>query len=138
MRHWSARHLFDRCRALWAAFVIETPAGRIYHVGDSGYGDGHHFRAAAEKHGPFRLAVLPIGAYEQRWLMRDMHMNPAEAVQAMRDCGAEHALAHHFGTFQLTDEPRDAPRLALAEALTDSGVAPERFRALNPGGVWEL
>lgn len=118
--------------------MIETPAGRIYHVGDSGYGDGHHFRAAAEKHGPFRLAVLPIGAYEQRWLMRDMHMNPAEAVQAMRDCGAEHALAHHFGTFQLTDEPRDAPRLALAEALTDSGVAPERFRALNPGGVWEL
>ncbi len=138
MRHWSARHLFDRCKALWAAFVIEAPAGRIYHVADSGYGDGHHFRAAAEQHGPFRLAVLPIGAYEPRWFMRDMHMNPAEAVQAMRDCGAEHALAHHFGTFQLTDEPRDAPRLALVEALADAGIAAKRFRALEPGGVWEL
>ena len=44
-RHWSARGLTDRNKALWASFVIETPAGRIYHVADSGYGDGHHFRA---------------------------------------------------------------------------------------------
>jgi len=39
-----------------------------------------------------------------RWFMRDQHMNPAEAVQALVDCGAETALASHYGTFQLTDE----------------------------------
>ncbi len=46
-RHWSARNLSDRNKALWAWFVIETPAGRIYFVGDSGYGDGRHFRTRA-------------------------------------------------------------------------------------------
>src|ERR1051325_4647443 len=71
-RHWSARGLTDRNKALWASFAFETPAGRIYHVADSGYGDGHHFRAARDQYGPFRLAILPIGAYEPRWFMGEM------------------------------------------------------------------
>jgi L-ascorbate metabolism protein UlaG (beta-lactamase superfamily) len=138
MRHWSARQVFDRNKALWAAFIIETPAGRIYHVADSGYGQGHHFRAARDSHGPFRLAILPIGAYEPRWFMNDQHMNPADTVQAFLDCGAEHALAHHYGTFQLTDEAIDEPPRALAVACEQTGIAPERFRVLAPGEVWKL
>ncbi len=137
-RHWSARTLSDRNMSLWASFAIETPGGGIYFVADSGYGDGGYFRRARERHGPFRLAILPIGAYEPRWFMRDQHMNPAESVQALIDCGAETALAHHYGTFQLTDEPYDAPLIALADALTSAGISPERFRALRPGQVWQL
>ena len=137
-RHWSARGMFDRNKALWCAFVIETPAGRIFYVGDSGYGGGGHFRHVRERYGPIRLACLPIGAYEPRWFMREQHMNPEEAVRAFRDCGAEHALAHHFGTFQLTDEPYDAPAQALVRARNAAGVAPDRFRMLKPGQVWEL
>jgi L-ascorbate metabolism protein UlaG (beta-lactamase superfamily) len=136
-RHWSARNLSDRNMALWASFVIEAPAGRVYFVADSGYGDGRYFRRARERHGPFRLAILPIGAYEPRWFMRDHHMNPAESVQALIDCGADTALAHHHGTFQLTDEPIDAPLVALADALQAAGIPPERFRALRPGQVWQ-
>jgi len=116
-RHWSARNLSDRNMSLWASFVIEAGGGRVFVVADSGYGDGLYFRRARERHAPFRLAILPIGAYEPRWFMRDMHMNPDEAVQALLDCGAELALAHHYGTFQLTDEAIDAPLLALTEAL---------------------
>src|SRR5262249_19671674 len=138
VQHWSARGLTDRNKALWAAFVIETAAGRIFHVPDSGYGGGLYFRRAREQHGPFRLAVLPIGAYEPRWFMRDQHLAPAEAVQAVLDCGAGLALAHHVGTSQLTDEEVDAPTRALAEALAAAGIAPERFRALQPGQVWQL
>jgi L-ascorbate metabolism protein UlaG (beta-lactamase superfamily) len=137
-RHWSARNLSDRNMALWASFVIETPAGRIYFVADSGYGDGRHFRAARERHGPLRLAILPIGAYEPRWFMRDAHMNPAESVQAFVDCGAEFALAHHHGTFQLADEAIDAPRHALAEALIAAAIPAQRFRTLLPGEVRHL
>ena len=137
-QHWSARNLSDRNMALWASFVIETPGGRIYFVADSGYGDGRYFRTAGERHGPFKLAILPIGAYEPRWFMRDHHMNPPEAVQALIDCGGELALAHHHGTFQLTDEPIDAPFLALLEALNVAGISPERFAALRPGQVWQL
>ena len=137
-RHWSARGLFDRNRALWASFVLETPAGKIYIVCDSGYGDGRHFRKVAEAHGPIRLAILPIGAYEPRWFMQDQHMNPSDAVKALADCGAAQALAHHHGTFQLTDEAIDAPVIALGEALDAANMAPERFVTLKPGQVVEI
>jgi L-ascorbate metabolism protein UlaG (beta-lactamase superfamily) len=138
LHHWSARGLMDRNKTLWAGFVIDTPAGRIYHVSDSGYGDGEHFRTARDRYGPFRLAVIPIGAYEPRWFMAKMHMNPAEAVQTMLDCGAEFALAHHHGTFKLTDEAIDAPVRGLAAAREAAGIAADRFRALAPGEVWTL
>ncbi|WFU56332.1 MBL fold metallo-hydrolase [Bradyrhizobium pachyrhizi] len=137
-RHWSARGLFDRNKALWASFVLETPAGKLYIVGDSGYGDGGHFRRVAEAHGPLRLAILPIGAYEPRWFMRDQHMNPEDAVKALADCGAAQALAHHHGTFQLTDEAIDAPAIALGEALDAASVPREKFLTLKPGQVFEI
>jgi L-ascorbate metabolism protein UlaG (beta-lactamase superfamily) len=137
-QHWSARSLSDRNMSLWASFVIEAPAGTIYFVADSGYGDGGNFRNARARHGPFKLAILPIGAYEPRWFMRDQHMNPAEAVQAFLDCGAEYALGHHYGTFQLTDEAIDAPLSALAAALTAADIPPARFRTLRPGETWQL
>jgi L-ascorbate metabolism protein UlaG (beta-lactamase superfamily) len=70
--------------------------------------------------------------------MRDQHMNPAEAVQAFRDCGAELALAHHHGTFPLTDEAIDAPPLALAQAIASAGIAADQFRVLQPGQVWQI
>jgi L-ascorbate metabolism protein UlaG (beta-lactamase superfamily) len=137
-RHWSARGLFDRNRALWASFVLETAAGKIYIVCDSGYGEGRHFRRVAEAHGPLRLAILPIGAYEPRWFMRDQHMNPSDAVKALADCGAEQALAHHHGTFQLTDEAIDAPVTALGEALDAAKLPREKFAVLKPGQVVEI
>jgi L-ascorbate metabolism protein UlaG (beta-lactamase superfamily) len=137
-RHWSARGMFDRNKALWASFVLETSAGKIYVVCDSGYGDGGHFRRVAEKHGPLRLAILPIGAYEPRWFMRDQHMNPEDAVKALDDCGAQQALGHHHGTFQLTDEAIDAPAKALVEALDAAKIPQERFVAMKPGQVVEI
>jgi L-ascorbate metabolism protein UlaG (beta-lactamase superfamily) len=137
-RHWSARNLSDRNMSLWASFVIEVPAGRIYFVGDSSYGEGGHFRDARQRYGPFQLALLPIGAYEPRWFMADQHMNPAEAVQAFIDCGAKRALGHHYGTFQLTDEAIDAPLVALAEALQTTNMPAERFAALRPGQYLEI
>jgi L-ascorbate metabolism protein UlaG (beta-lactamase superfamily) len=137
-RHWTARGMFDRNKALWASFVLETPAGKIYIVGDSGYGDGGHFRRVRDAHGPFRLAILPIGAYEPRWFMQDQHMNPDDAVKALTDCGAEQALASHHGTFQLTDEAIDAPVTALGEALDAAKMPREKFVALKPGQVVEI
>jgi L-ascorbate metabolism protein UlaG (beta-lactamase superfamily) len=137
-RHWSARGLFDRNRALWASFVLETPAGKVYIVCDSGYGEGRHFRRVAEAHGPLRLAILPIGAYEPRWFMRDQHMNPSDAIKALADCGAAQALAHHHGTFQLTDEAIDAPAMALQAALDEAKLPPEKFAVLKPGQVVEI
>jgi L-ascorbate metabolism protein UlaG (beta-lactamase superfamily) len=137
-RHWSARGLYDRNKALWASFVLQTPAGKLYIVCDSGYGDGKHFRRVADAHGPLRLAILPIGAYEPRWFMKDQHMNPSDAVKALGDCGAQQALAHHHGTFQLTDEAIDAPATALGAALDEAKIPRDHFVALKPGQVFEI
>jgi L-ascorbate metabolism protein UlaG (beta-lactamase superfamily) len=137
-RHWSARGPFDRNKALWASFVLETPAGKIYIVCDSGYGEGRLFRRVRDAHGPLRLAILPIGAYDPRWFLQDQHMDPAEAVNALTDCGAQQALASHHGTFKLTDEPIDAPVTGLHAALDAAKIPRERFVALKPGQVGEI
>ncbi|MGV1836605.1 MBL fold metallo-hydrolase [Rhizobium rhizogenes] len=136
--HWSARGAGDRRMALWAAFVITTPAGKIYHVGDTGFHGGINYEAVREKHGGFRLAILPFGAYEPRWFMRGQHQNPAEAVRGMTLCNAAHIAGHHFATFQLTDEAMDAPVRALDAALKEQGVEPDRFRPLRAGEVFDV
>lgn len=77
--------------------------------------------------------MLPIGAYEPRWFMKDIHMNPAEAVQAHLDLGARQSIAMHFGTFQLTPEGMDEPVRELAKALPDNAVPQDRFLAVEIG-----
>lgn len=135
--HWSARGVTDRRKALWCAFALECGSdGNIYFAGDTGFVQGATFKAAREKHGPFRLAILPIGAYEPRWFMADQHMDAAEAVAAFELLGAEAAIGCHWGVFQLTAEAIEAPSELLAATLKEKGIAPERFRALRPGEVW--
>ncbi|MBR0557695.1 MBL fold metallo-hydrolase [Ciceribacter sp. L1K23] len=136
--HWSARGMNDRRMALWAAFVLETPAGRIYHIGDTGFHDGINYRAAAEKYGDFRLAILPVGAYEPRWFMKGQHQNPQEAVQGFRIVNAAYAIGHHFGTFQLTDEAIETPVHDLAIALEAAEIAPTRFLPLRAGEMFDV
>jgi L-ascorbate metabolism protein UlaG (beta-lactamase superfamily) len=136
--HWSARSLTDRRKALWCAYSIDFgAAGKVYFGGDSGFGPGTIFRTAGETLGPFRLAIIPIGAYEPRWFMGDQHMNPAEAVEAFKMLKAEAAIGCHWGVFRLTAEAIDAPEKDLAVALRGAGIAPDRFRAMRPGEVWE-
>lgn len=135
--HWSARSLSDRRMALWANYLITGRVGAIYHVGDTAYGDGAFFRDIRKRHGPPRLAVLPIGAYEPRWFMKAQHINPVEAVQIFRDLGAVQALGHHWGTFRMTNEAVDDPPAALRSALAGAAVDEARFLALRPGQVWQ-
>jgi L-ascorbate metabolism protein UlaG (beta-lactamase superfamily) len=130
-QHFSARGPFDRNRALWGGFLIETGSHRILHAGDSGYGP--HFKEIAARLGPVDLALLPIGAYQPRWFMKDIHMNPAEAVQAHLDLAASRSVAMHFGTFQLTPEGFDEPVGELSKALREREVQAEQFQVLEVG-----
>jgi L-ascorbate metabolism protein UlaG (beta-lactamase superfamily) len=136
--HWSARGLFDRRHALWAAFVFETPAGLVYHIGDTGFGSGEVFGGVRAKHGRPDLAVIPIGAYEPRWFMKDQHINPEEAVRILELTGARRAVGHHWGTFKLTDEGIERPLEALAAACEARGIPQDRFQPLRPGQVYAL
>jgi L-ascorbate metabolism protein UlaG (beta-lactamase superfamily) len=131
--HWSARGALDRRKQLWGSFVIETTAGKLYHIGDTGYIDGQYFRDVKAKHGAIKLAMIPIGAYEPRWFMQQQHVNPEDAVKIMQDCGAEIAIGHHWGTFQLTNEAIDDPPKDLAVALLAAKIEPDRFQPFRPG-----
>jgi L-ascorbate metabolism protein UlaG (beta-lactamase superfamily) len=130
-QHFSARSPFDRNRALWGGFVIAAGGRRIFFAGDTGYAP--HFHQVRERFGPIDLALLPIGAYEPRWFMKDVHMNPAEAVQAHVDLDARQSIGMHFGTFQLTPEAITDPVTALEAALRARQMANRRFRTLDFG-----
>jgi len=129
--HFSARTPFDRDRALWGGFSIVAGRSRIYFAGDTAYAP--FFPEVRQRLGPIDLALLPIGAYEPRWFMRAVHMNPAEAAQAHLDLGAPESIGMHFGTFQLTAEGIDEPLRALEAACRASAVPPSRFRTLAFG-----
>jgi L-ascorbate metabolism protein UlaG (beta-lactamase superfamily) len=135
-QHFSARTPFDRNRALWGSFVFELAGRRIYFAGDTGYSE--HFRVIRARAGRMDLALLPIGAYEPRWFMQDVHMNPAEAVQAHLDLESKHSIAMHFGTFQLTPEAIDAPPAELRRALHERGVDETTFDVPAPGATQHL
>jgi L-ascorbate metabolism protein UlaG (beta-lactamase superfamily) len=119
-RHFSARTPYDRNHALWGGFMIGAEAGRVLFAGDSGA--GHHWDEIRTRIGPPDVALLPVGAYEPRWFMGPVHMNPADAVEAHFALGAHRSIGMHFGTFQLTDEAIDAPLQALEAAMPEPGV----------------
>jgi L-ascorbate metabolism protein UlaG (beta-lactamase superfamily) len=135
--HWGSRWGTDRNRALWSAFTIVLPGGNIFYAGDTGWGDGGWVREAAAS-GPFRLAIIPIGAYEPRDFMKTNHINPEEAVRIFETLNPAQALGIHWGTFQLTFEPIDEPRHKLEALKQARGIAPARFIATEAGASFSV
>lgn len=138
MHHWSARGLFDRNKALWAAFVLTVDGENIYLVGDTGYGGGDYFRQAKAKYGAFRFALLPIGDYDPAWFMSYGHMSPAECVRAFEDLGKPFVLPIHYNTFPLADTGYGVPLKDLAGVVKGVGAAAERIRVIPMGQSWNV
>jgi L-ascorbate metabolism protein UlaG (beta-lactamase superfamily) len=130
-QHFSARTPWDRNRALWGGFAFDVAGKRVYFAGDTGYMP--HFGEIRRRVGAIGAAILPIGAYEPRWFMKPLHMNPAEAVQACIDLGSPFSIASHFGTFRLTAEGIDEPVSDLRRALSERGIPPDRFQVPEVG-----
>jgi N-acyl-phosphatidylethanolamine-hydrolysing phospholipase D len=128
-QHFSARGFRDRDRTLWCGWSLAAPARQVFFAGDSGYHP--EFAAIGDRFGPFHAALLPIGAYEPRWFMRPVHMNPEEAVQAFQDLQRSRPpipgrpavmVGMHWGTFKLTDEPMGEPPLRARRAWQAAGL----------------
>lgn len=131
-RHNSGRGLTDRDKSLWASYAIQFQNGKyIYFAGDTSYGS--HFKQISEKLGSASLALLPIGAYEPRDMMKDAHINPDEAVKAHLDLKAKRSLAMHFGTFNLSREDRMQPVNELRESLNRRNLNEQLFLVLREG-----
>jgi L-ascorbate metabolism protein UlaG (beta-lactamase superfamily) len=84
---------------------------------------------------------MPIGAYDPRWFMRGVHLDPEEAVQAYRDLRSAHdrnpvrqiMMAVHWGTYKLTDEPMDEPPARARAAWRRAGLPEEDLWILAQG-----
>lgn len=115
-QHFSGRGLTDRDKALWGSWVVQGKTHSLYFSGDSGYNG--HFREIGERYGPFDLACLECGAYNDAW--PEVHMNPEESVKAAQDLGAKVMLPIHWAGFSLSTHAWDEPiTRALAVAQKD-------------------
>lgn len=129
--HWGRRGAFDFCRRLWGGWVMEADGRKAWFAGDTGYGP--LLRDIGRRCPGIEVAMVPIGAYDPRWFMRPVHVDPGEAVQATLDVGASRMATMHWGTFPLSREPRlEPPRLA-AEAWAGAGMPAQDLWTLALG-----
>ncbi len=135
-QHFTSRTLMDRNRGHWCGWLVEGAGCKLWHAGDSGYCAA--FEEIGEHYGPIDFGMIPIGAYQPRRIMRPMHMNPEEAVRAFTEARCRRAVAMHWGTFRLTDEPMGEPPLLLGRALREQGISTADFVAAEVGTRWEV
>lgn len=140
-QHTSARTAFDKGLTLWASWSVESGGKKVWFGGDTGYRavpelpkgvddyDDEHvyphcpvFNDIGNLRGPFDLGLIPIGAYDPRWIMSPMHANPFDSVNIFKDTKCKRAMGIHWGTWVLTEEDVLEPPQLLKKALTRSGI----------------
>ncbi|MBA2708380.1 MAG: MBL fold metallo-hydrolase [Gemmatimonadaceae bacterium] len=140
-QHFSGRYPWNRDNTLWCGWVIRFRERSVFFAGDTALHP--EFREIAARLGPFDAAILPIGAYEPRWFMQPVHMNPADATGAY--CDLTNAsmqqpvmVPSHWGTFRLTDEPVAEPPAAVLRAWSDAGLSTDMLWLLAHGETRSL
>lgn len=135
-QHFTSRTPFDRDLGHWCGWLVEGAGCKLWHAGDSGFCPA--FQEIGSRYGPIDFGMIPIGAYLPRQIMKAMHMNPEEAVQAFLDARCLRAAAMHWGTFRLTDEPMQEPVMLLARALKKRNLPADSFAAGRVGDQWDV
>jgi len=144
-QHTSARTPFDKGHTLWASWSVTSGGKKVWFGGDTGYRKVPElpkdefdysekyshlphcpaFKQIGELRGPFDLGLIPIGAYDPRFIMSPMHANPYDSVNIFADTKCERALGIHWGTWVLTTEEVLEPPKKLKEALKWKGMPEE-------------
>lgn len=123
--HFSGRTLFDRNKRQQMGCVVRKGDKSFYFVGDTGYHESF------KNLGPFDLSLIPIGHYMPRALMKEVHINPFEAVKIHQHVKSKLSVAGHFGTFHLSSEDFQQPPFDLYRALEEEKISWENFRVLE-------
>ena len=134
VQHWSRRGLFDKNKTLWGGWWIENDNIKLVHLGDTGY--TNDFIEINKRLGSPDLAFIPIGAYAPRWIMKESHMNPEEALKTAFDLDAKKSIGMHWGTFILTTEPTEEPRQILENLIIEKDLNKDFFSTILPGDVY--
>jgi L-ascorbate metabolism protein UlaG (beta-lactamase superfamily) len=120
-RHFSGRG-FVRNQTLWAAWSLRGPRHAVFFGGDSG--PTHRYVDIGADLGPFDLTIIPIGAYSVHW--PDIHLNPAEAIEAHLDVNKGETdsvmLPIHWATFNLATHWWSEPIRWARRAAAERGV----------------
>ncbi|OJJ47371.1 hypothetical protein ASPZODRAFT_132358 [Penicilliopsis zonata CBS 506.65] len=153
-QHISARTPFDKAKTLWASWFVESGGKKVYFAGDTGYrsvpkeldGKDDHadeydglypscpaFKEIGQYRGPFDLGLIPIGAYDPRWVMSSMHADPHDAVNIFLQTRCARALGMHWGTWVLTEEDVLEPPRKLQAALKKMAVPETDFTICDIG-----
>lgn len=141
-QHTSARTAFDKGHTLWSSWSIESGGKKVWFGGDTGYravpelpkevddyGPDHDyphcpaFKQIGNLRGPFDLGLIPIGAYDPRYIMSPMHANPFDSVNIFVDTKCKRAMGIHWGTWVLTEEDVLEPPQLLKKALKGKGIS---------------
>ncbi len=118
-QHFSGRGVSDKDETLWAGWIIESPQSRVFYSGDSGYFNG--FKAIGEHYGPFDLTLIETGAYNSLW--KEIHMLPAESLQAHLDLKGTVMMPVHNSTFDLALHDWNEPLVTISALATKSSVS---------------
>ena len=91
-------------------FIIESEKHNIYFAGDTSFCED----ILVEISQRFKIDTLlmPVGAYSPRWLLKNEHVNPEEALKALKIIGAKKMIPIHWGSFMLAlDTPQKPIRI---------------------------
>jgi N-acyl-phosphatidylethanolamine-hydrolysing phospholipase D len=136
-QHFSGRTLGKRNNTLWSGWVLRSPDRTLLFAGDTALHP--EFASIAIRYGPIDVAILPIGAYEPRWFMGSVHMNPEDCIQAVGQLKTAQSgnpvivVAAHWGTFKLTDEPMDEPPARMRSDWQASGFDSKHLWIMRHG-----
>ena len=125
-RHASGRQILDQNRTLWAGYAVRTDRHRVFFSGDTGMFPG--LTEIGERLGPFDVAMVEVGAYDQAW--PDWHIGPEQAVVASQMLKAEVFFPIHWGLFDLALHGWTEPIERVRTAALARGV---RYVAPRPG-----
>ncbi len=117
-RHFSGRGL-KRNKTLWVSFTLQAPDYNIFIGGDGGYDT--HFSEIGTKYGPFNLAILEQGQYNENWNL--IHLMPDMVFKAAKDLKAHTILPVHNSKFALSNHPWDEPLNKITENHIELDVA---------------
>ncbi|MDE1924949.1 MAG: MBL fold metallo-hydrolase [Patescibacteria group bacterium] len=131
-KHWSMRWILRKEEAGWGGYVIESPAGGIYFVGDTAY-DESYFKQIGERFLDIAVALIPIGAYHPRHIFQGVHIDPQEAVIIHQEVGAKQSIGMHWGVFKMTEEKLHEPPLQLMQEVAAARIPPEEFSVMKFG-----
>ncbi len=120
--HFSGRGLNDKNKTLWCSWSISSPSGKLFFAGDTAYSPTI-FKTIGKENGPYDLALVSIGAYKTRKSGPASHLTPEEAVKVALETKSNAAVAMHWGTIRLSDEPIWEPPVRFKKAAKENNLS---------------